>query len=136
VNLQVDNPEGFTHRVDNLQKAVSADEAALVAAQYTAAGAIAAIGIAALKTGTAGAFTAPAPVSGAPANGGTGGNDGQRLVITALDAEAYVVTFPANTLFPGSYHIATFGGAIGDNIEMVAFGGLLYVIAKTGITLS
>lgn len=109
---------------------------ALVATKYTAAGAIASPGSAFLETGAASDFTAPAPTSGAPAVGGSGGNDGQRLLIVALDAEAYVVTFPASSLEPGGYHIATFGGAIGDNIELIAYGGKWYVLAETGVTLS
>jgi hypothetical protein len=75
-----------------------------------------------LNTGTAGAISLAAPVAGLPS---AGGNDGQSLTIIAIDAEAYVVTAPANAI-NGSKHIATFGGAVGDSIDLVAYGGVWY----------
>lgn len=108
-------------------------EAALSATEYTAAGAIAEKqGVVVLKTGTAGAFTLAAPTAGNPA---AGGDDGKRLLIVAEDAKAYTVTTPASKI-NGADDTATFGGAIGDSIELAAFGGVWYAINLTGVTLS
>ncbi len=107
------------------------------AAKYTAAGAIAVptVGTATafLKAGAAAAMTLAAPVAGAPS---AGGQDGTSLTIVAEDAYDYTVTAPSNTI-NGSKHVITFGGAAGDNIELVAQGGVWYQVGTpNGATLS
>jgi hypothetical protein len=101
----------------------------------TAAGAIAIKpGTVLLNTGTAGAMTLAPPVAGLP---GAGGNDGQDLTIIAIDAEAYTVTTTAVNQINGNKHIATFGGAAGDSIRLVAYNGVWYVgDGLNGVTLS
>ena len=76
-----------------------------------------------LNTGTAGAMTLAPPVAGLPS---AGGNDGQDLTIIAEDAEAYTVTTTAANQINGNKHIATFGGAAGDSIRLVAYNGVWY----------
>ena len=108
-------------------------EAALSLTEYTAAGAIAEKqGTVFLKTGTAGAFTLAAPTAGNPA---ADGDDGKRLLIVAEDAKAYTVTTPASKIAGGN-DTATFGGAIGDLIELVAFGGVWYAANLINVSLS
>lgn len=122
-NFVTTNPAGPNERLKSLQLAVQQDEAGVLGyAEYTAAGAIAPGGVALLKTGAASAMTLAAPIAGSPA---LGGQDGYVLKIVALDAEAYVVTAPANAI-NGNKVTATFGGAVGDSIELVAFGGVWY----------
>ncbi len=133
VNFQSTNPAEFPDRLTQLQIAVELDEANnFGVAEYTGAGAIAPGGKAFLKTGTAGAMTLPLPLAGAQS---AGGQDGMAMIITALDAEAYTVTTPADG-YNGADHVATFGGAIGDSILLLAFGGTWLVTQNNGITLS
>lgn len=100
----------------------------------TAAGAIAVKpGLVMLNTGTTGAMTLVPPTAGLPA---AGGNDGQGITILAVDAEAYTVTTTAVNQINGNKHIATFGGAAGDSIELVAYNGVWYSKALIGVTLS
>ena len=133
VNFQTTNPAQFTDRVTELQIAVQLDEANNFAvAEYTSPGAIALGGRAFLKTGTAGAMTLALPRAGAQS---AGGQDGLRLTITALDAEAYTVTTPADGI-NGADDTATFGAAIGDSITLDAFGGTWLATTLTGVTLS
>jgi len=105
--------------------------------KYTAAGAIAfgngGSGIVVLKAGSAAAMTLAAPTAGLPS---AGGQDGTRLVICAEDAYAYTVTTPSNSI-NGSKHIATFGAAVGDNIELFAHNGSWWQMGTPlGVTLS
>lgn len=90
----------------------------------TVAGAIAIKpGLVMLNTGTAGAMTLALPTAGLPS---AGGNDGQELSIVAEDAEAYTVTTPSDGI-NGVHHVATFGGAAGDSIRLVAYDGSWWV---------
>jgi len=133
VNFATTNPAEFPDRLTQLQIAVQQDELAYTAYEkYTAAGAIAVGGNVGLKTGTAGAMTIAAPIAGAQS---AGGQDGTVMRIVAYDAEAYTVTGPTNC-FNGADHIATFGGAIGDVLGLIADNGIWYVWLKTGVTLS
>ena len=133
VNFQTTNPAQLTDRVTELQIAVQLDEANNFAvAEYTSAGAIALGGKAYLKTGTAGAMTWARPRAGAQS---AGGQDGMVMRITALDAQDYTVTTPADGI-NGADDTATFGGAIGDSITLEAFGGTWLAVCLTGVTLS
>ena len=97
--------------------------ASVASTPYTAAGAIAPTGVAVLKTGAASAMTLVAPPAGAT------------LTIVAADAEAYVVTTPANKI-NGADDTMTFAGAVGDSIQLASYNGIWYVVAKNGVTLS
>jgi hypothetical protein len=73
------------------------------------------------------AMTLAAPVSGA--------QDGLTMTILATGSGAHTVTTGASA-FNGADHIATFGGAAGDNIVLVAYAGVWYQESEIGITLS
>jgi hypothetical protein len=102
--------------------------------KYIVAGTIAPnAGLAALKTGAASAMTLPLPVAGPQS---AGGQDGVILNIVSLDAEAYVVTTPALGI-NGVDDTMTFGGAIGDSIQLLAEGGAWVVFGTPkGVALS
>ena len=78
------------------------------------------------------ATTLATPVAGAPS---AGGNDGLEITIVSTTANAHTVTTAANKI-NGSKHIATFAAAVGNFITFVAYNGVWYVLASTGITLS
>lgn len=85
-------------------------------------------GYAFLSKSSAGAFTLAAP--GKEMNG-------CRLSLFAVSAQAHVVTYTAG--FNGSgagTDTATFGGAVGDKLVVVAYNGIWYVETNTNITLS
>jgi hypothetical protein len=102
--------------------------------KLTAAGAIALqAGTVFLKAGSAAAMTLATPVSGSP---GSGGNDGMRLSIVAGDAFAYTVTLTANKV-DGADDTLTWAAAVGNNIELVAAGGIWYIVGTPrGVTLT
>jgi hypothetical protein len=79
-------------------------------------------GTAFITKASAAALTLAAPVSGLPS---AAGDDGKCLRIIATTAAAHTVTTPANKL-NGATHVATFGGAIGDCLELFAYGGVWY----------
>ena len=81
---------------------------------------------------SAAALTLAQPIAGAV---GAGGHDGCRLRIYSTTAGAHTVTTAANGI-EGSKHIATFGGAIGDFIDLEAYNGTWWPAANTGVTLS
>lgn len=85
-----------------------------------------------ITKGTAAALTLAVPTAGLPA---AAGNDGQILRIVSTTAAAHTLTTPANGL-NGNRLTATFGAAIGNFIELVAYNGVWYVLASAGITLS
>lgn len=69
----------------------------------------------------------------------TPADDGKRLTIIATTANAHTVDNSAGSGFnsggAGS-DIATFGGAIGDNIQLIALGGKWHVLNLTNVTLA
>jgi hypothetical protein len=85
-----------------------------------------------LDAGSALAMTLAAPLSGSPS---AGGQDGTIIEIISLTAEAHTVTTPADAI-SGGFHIATFGGAIGDLITLRAQDGLWIPVANNGVVLS
>lgn len=104
------------------------ETAVLGATKYTGAGAIAvASGKAFLQAGSAAAMTLAAPVAGT--------QDGLELTILALDAFAYTVTAPSNTI-NGSKHIATWTAAVGNGLKLTAWNGVWYAETLTGVALS
>lgn len=72
------------------------------------------------------------PVAGSP---GTGGIDGLYIWVVSTTAFAHTVTTAANKI-NGSLHIATFGAQAGNMLVLVASGGIWYVVASKGVTLS
>jgi hypothetical protein len=128
VNFQTTNPAEFPDRLTELQIAVQLDEANnLPVAKYTAAGAIALGGKALLLAGSAAAMTLAQPVAGAQ---NAGGNDGMVMEITALDAYAYTVTTSADGI-NGTGDTLTASAAVGDTVNLVAYGGVWYIRKTT-----
>lgn len=72
--------------------------------------------LASLTKDGVGAYTLAAPTATT--------HDGYVIVITSATARAHVVTFPAGKINGGSLVTATFGGAIGDSITLVAEQGV------------
>jgi hypothetical protein len=83
------------------------------------------------KSGVA-AITLALPTAGSLANGG---QDGQKMIFFDTGGHAHTITTPASGI-NGADHIATFGGAVGDFIELIAYNGVWYALASSGITLS
>ena len=78
------------------------------------------------------ALTLAAPTAGLPS---AGGNDGQVIRIFDTGGHAHTVTTPSNGI-NGNKHIITFGGAVPNFIELLAYNGVWYVLASSGVTLS
>jgi hypothetical protein len=96
---------------------------------YGAAGAILVKeGLHVLNTGAASAMTLAAP---------TAAQDGMKLRIVAATAHAYTVTYTTGFNGGGAgVDEATFGGAIGDNMEIVAVKGTWYVLSTRNVTVA
>jgi hypothetical protein len=109
--------------ISTLQGDVTSLQNATSCVTYTSAGAISPTGVAVLKTGAASAMTLVVPPAGAA------------LTIVAADAEAYVVTTTA-TKINGTDDTMTFGGAVGDSIQLASDGGVWYTVALNNVTLS
>lgn len=62
-------------------------------------------------------------------------DDGKVLKILAVTAHAHIVTTTA-AINGGSNHKATFGGALGDQLNLIAFGSKWYQLPSTNITLA
>ena|SRR5438132_4117409 len=62
-------------------------------------------------------------------------DDGKVLRVVSTTAQAHTVTTPANKL-NGNKLTATFGGAVGDCLDLIAYNGVWYVLPSTNITLS
>ena len=92
---------------------------------YASAGAITPKGLAVLHTGAASAMTLAPPAAAYDS-----------LTILSADGEAYTVT-AANNSINGADNTLTFGGAVGDSITLVGFGGKWIVNGTpSGVTLS
>lgn len=81
--------------------------------------------------GAADLMTLANPVAGGPGIG----DDGKSLVIISNTAFAHTITTGAHGI-NGNKNIATFGAAIGNLIELRAYGGAWYMVLQIGITLS
>jgi len=69
----------------------------------------------------------------------TPADDGKRLSIIAATANAHTVDNSAGSGFNGGgtgSDVATFGGAVGDSMELVALGGIWHVLRLTNVTLA
>jgi len=84
------------------------------------------------KSASAALLTLAAPVAGLPA---AGGDDGKVLRIKSTTAKAHTVTTPSNKI-DGITAVATFGGAVTDFIELIAYNGIWRSGASSGIVLS
>ena len=62
-------------------------------------------------------------------------HDGIEITVISATAYAHTVTTPTNKI-NGASAIATFGGAKGDGITLIAYQGVWYVKRSTNITLS
>jgi len=83
-------------------------------------------GIARLTKATAGDYTLAAPAL----------ND-VMLIITAATAAAHVVTYATGFgAGGGSLDVATFGGAIGDNMVLIAVLGTWYIVSLRNVTIA
>jgi hypothetical protein len=99
--------------------------------------AAAADGPIAAKTGTV-SITKAGVAALTLADPATPADDGKRLTIVATTANAHTVDNSAGSGFNGGgagSDVATFGGAVGDSMELVALGGLWHVLRLTNVTL-
>lgn len=79
----------------------------------------------------AGAYTLAAPTAGAAGVG----QDGQTLKLSSLSAQAHVITGSVDGFnAKGASGTLTFGGAIGDSCELLAYNGHWYVISSKNVT--
>jgi hypothetical protein len=63
------------------------------------------------------------------------GDNGKVLRVTDTSGHAHTITVSAG-VFPPSHHLVTFNGTVGSYVEFEAFGGLWYVGANSGVTVS
>lgn len=63
-------------------------------------------------------------------------HDGYVITITSSTAQAHIVSCASGKIAGGSITTATFGGAIGDGITLVAYQGVWYPISNINVTLS
>ena len=86
-----------------------------------------------ITASSAAAMILALPVAGLPS---AGGDDGRKLVINSTTANAHTVTTPSNGI-NGNHHVATFGGAVTDSLELVAYNGKWRTVGTpSGITIS
>jgi hypothetical protein len=122
-----------------LNTSIDAIDAALgVEVKSSDTGGLAAIaskeGTVLLTKSSAGAFTLAAPTAGLPS---AGGDDGKVLRIIAGSAQAHTVTqtTPGFNNGGSAKDVATFGGAIGDSMEVVAYNGEWLTTILRNVTL-
>ena len=77
-------------------------------------------------------LTLAKPIAGLPA---AGGDDGKVLRILSATAFAHTVTTPAAGI-NGAFTTLTFTGAVGNTVELVAYGGTWYVAQNFNATIS
>lgn len=88
-------------------------------------------GVVAITKGTAAALTIADPTSGT--------DDYKKLLVIATTAAAHTLSNAAGSGFNGggaASDVGTFGGAKGDNITLVAYGGVWYVDNNVNVTLA
>lgn len=86
------------------------------------------------KAGVA-AMTLADPVAGLPE---AGGDDGKILEIVAVTANAHTVDNSAGSGFNAAgagSDVGTFGGAKGDSLRVIAYGGDWFVLNNINVTL-
>lgn len=83
----------------------------------------------AITKGSAAALTLAAPTSGV--------DDFKTLIIFATTAHAHTVTVSGGVNGAGaSGDVGTFGGARGDAMHLIAYGGVWYTVALRNVTLA
>ena len=87
-----------------------------------------------LTKGSAAAIVLPAPTAGKPS---AGGQDGFQIKFIAGSAQAHVVTQTTPGFNGGGsgVDVATFGGALGDNLVLEAYNGAWYTVSTRNVTL-
>lgn len=85
-------------------------------------------------------MTLPLPKAGVyfpsvPGSLGDPQDDGKELMVVSTTAFAHTITTPAGGINK-TLHIATFGAAVGNWVQLKAFGGTWYVVGSLGVTLS
>lgn len=63
------------------------------------------------------------------------GDDGKVLLIVDTTGHAHTITTAADKIAP-SHDTLTFNGTVGSYVELIAFGGLWYIIASSGVAAS
>lgn len=121
----------------NVADALDALDAALgveIRTTDTSAPIVSKEGTVVLAKSSAGAWTLAAPTAGLPS---AGGDDGKILRMIAGTAQTHTVTqtTPGFNNAGSSKDVATFGGAIGDNLEVVAYNGKWLVLSSVNVTL-
>lgn len=89
-------------------------------------------GIVVVTKGSAAALTLAAPTAGSIS---AGGDDCKILTVKSTTAFAHTITTPANKI-NGNKLTDTFGGAVTDCVEFVAYNGVWWTVQNTGGTLS
>lgn len=119
--------------LDTIDAAIAALQDKSAVSDYTANGAITQkSGIVTLSKAGVAAMTLANPTAGAQT---AGGDDGKRLAIISKTANAHTVTTTA-AINGGANHKSTFGGAIGDMLNLVALGGVWFFEPSINQTLS
>ena len=62
-------------------------------------------------------------------------DDGKEIMIVSTTAFAHTITTPANGINK-TLHLATFAGAVGNWIQLKAFGGTWYNVGASGVVVS
>jgi Uncharacterized conserved protein (DUF2190) len=83
------------------------------------------------KAGVA-VMTLAAPTAGLQS---AGGDDGKKLTIKSTTANAHTITTPSGKI-DGSLHLITFGGAVTDFQNLVAYNGVWQSLESSGSTIS
>lgn len=119
--------------LDLIDSAIAALQDKSAVSDYTASGAITQkSGVVTLSSSGANVMTLADPTAGALS---AGGDDGKRLAIVAKTAHAHTVA-TITGISSGANHKATFGGAIGDALHLMALGGVWYLEPSINQTLS
>src|SRR3954447_26797760 len=78
------------------------------------------------KSSAAAVMTLVGPTAGLPA---AAGDEGKILTIVSTTAQAHTVTTPSNKV-NGASTILTFGAAVANFVQLIAYQGSWYVLAK------
>lgn len=88
------------------------------------------------KTGSGGSYTLAKPVAGLP-SASTPGDDGKILRVVSTTAQAHTLTNsdPGFNAGGSAKDVGTFGGAVGDSVELLAYNAEWIVINSVNVTL-
>jgi hypothetical protein len=85
-----------------------------------------------IETAGVDATTLATPLAGAPS---AGGNDGLEITIIDNSGNAHTVTTAANKITP-AHHLATFNGAKGSFVTLMARNGFWIPVQLSGVTIT